>query len=380
MKDQDALLSVIGRIYDTLLEDAPEQGWLDGLRDWIGAGHACLNEVGASTRWWSCSRFSVDDRALGDRFVREPDYALALEQAPVMQPVRLSAFVPVDDLRRTDMYQELIRPMQGGLAAVCAWRRDRDLHALTLCRSAEDDDDFSDEEVAALRPLLSHLRNAVRLRARLLALETALSQVHAALDAVQDGVLVLDAAGRVRHANVSARRLLAEGDGLRLEYGRLRAARGEDDRPLQALLQATLALRGALHGRRGAADPSLLPGTGDALLLERVRPRRPLRIAVVPSLGGARLLDGDAREAAIALVRGPDRAGACTTASLMALFGLTRREAELARALGDGNSLSAAAVSLGITEGTARQYLKGVFVKVGVDRQPALVGLLSALA
>lgn len=380
MRDQPALVRAVGRIYGTLLDENPEQGWLDGVREWMGAEHACLNEVGPAVRWWSCSRFSIVERALGDRFVQDPVYSLALEQAPLMQPVRLSRFVPTDALRRTDMYQELIRPMNGGVAAICTWKHDAGLNALTICRSAESGDDFSDDEIAALRPLLSHLRNAMRVRARMRGLEAALSHANAALDAVRDGVFVLDARGRVRHANVAARRLLDDGDGLRLEHNMVRAGRIEDDRALQVLVNDTLALGDALRHGRGAGGTALLQGTSNAVLVARSGTRRPLLVAVAPSADTARLLDGDPQEAVVLLVRDPERAGACLIEGLMTLFGLTRREAELAQALCEGNTLSAAASRIGITEGTARQYLKGVFAKMGVDRQSALVGLLSALA
>lgn len=53
-----------------------------------------------------------------------------------------------------------------------------------------------------------------------------------------------------------------------------------------------------------------------------------------------------------------------------------RREAELALALKRGQPLSVCAVTLGITEGTARQYLKSIFLKTGVQRQAELVKLL----
>ena len=380
MKDHNALLATVGNIYGSLLDDAPEAGWLDGVRDWMGAEHACLNEVGNRTRWWSCSRFSKVERVLGDRFVNEPAYSLALEQAPRMQPVRLSQFVPTGALQRTDMYQQLIRPMNGGVAAIGAWRHEGVLRALTICRSAETDDDFSDGEIAALQPLLVHVRNAVRMRARLRTTEQALVQAHAALDAVRDGVVILEAGGRVRHANVEARRILDAGDGLHLEHGRLHAGRSEDDRSLQALVNDTLKLGGALRHERGADTSVVFHGTGQAVVVPRAASRRPLYVAAVPSAGTARLLDGDANEAATLLIRDADHAGAGNIEIMVALFGLTPREAELADALRDGCALSLAAARLGITEGTARQYLKSVFAKTGVERQSELAVLLRNLA
>lgn len=377
MKDHQALLATVGAIYATVFDEAPETGWLDGVRDWMGAEHVCLNEVGeAGARWWSCSRFNQTERALGDRFVNEPVYALALEQAPRMQPVRLSAFVPVRALQRTDVYQQLIRPMNGGIAAIGAWRHDGVLGALTICRSAESDADFDDGEIVAMHPLLVHVRNAVRMRAALRRTEAALAHARAALDAVRDGVVIIDHQGRIRHANAEARRILAVGDGLVSRAGALHAVRPGDDRMLQQLVRRTLELGVATRTRRPQEPAALLHAAGHVVKVVRARRPRPLFVAAAPSAGRSGLLDGDAGEAAVLLLRDPEQVDASRVESLCILFGLTRREAELAEAIAAGAALSQAAGDLGIAEGTARQYLKGVFAKTGTHRQAELVALL----
>jgi len=60
-------------------------------------------------------------------------------------------------------------------------------------------------------------------------------------------------------------------------------------------------------------------------------------------------------------------------AILSTLYGLSRREAEFALALGDGKSISEAAVAMGWTEETARSYSKRVYAKMGLRSQSDLV-------
>jgi DNA-binding NarL/FixJ family response regulator len=62
-----------------------------------------------------------------------------------------------------------------------------------------------------------------------------------------------------------------------------------------------------------------------------------------------------------------------TIERLMQSFSLTRSEARLTRSLVMGNALDAAAEALGITESSARTYLKRVFSKTGCSRQAELV-------
>jgi DNA-binding CsgD family transcriptional regulator len=65
-------------------------------------------------------------------------------------------------------------------------------------------------------------------------------------------------------------------------------------------------------------------------------------------------------------------------------FGLTRREAALAILLSRGLTLGQAATDLGISEQTARAYLRQIFQKAGVSRQADLVrqvfGSIGAIA
>src|SRR5262249_47518267 len=55
------------------------------------------------------------------------------------------------------------------------------------------------------------------------------------------------------------------------------------------------------------------------------------------------------------------------------LFGLTHKEAMLAKHLASGLSLIEAATILNLKENTVRTYAKRIFEKIGVSRQPELV-------
>ncbi len=58
---------------------------------------------------------------------------------------------------------------------------------------------------------------------------------------------------------------------------------------------------------------------------------------------------------------------------LQKMFELTPAQAQLAALLFEGASVKQAAACLGITEGSARQYLRRIFVKTGTNRQLDLV-------
>lgn len=67
-------------------------------------------------------------------------------------------------------------------------------------------------------------------------------------------------------------------------------------------------------------------------------------------------------------------------ALLAAALGIAPAEARLARALAGGQSLRAAAASLGITEATARFYARQIYARTGLSGQPALMRRIWASA
>lgn len=380
MEGTEALLDAIGSIYGTILEDAPETRWMDLLRDCVGAEHAVLSEVTPATLSMHCSRIDDDMRPLARRLAFTTMYDPALASMPVKAAIRMSDHMPLRELLRTDTFHELVRPMHGGHALAFTWRQSGEgRSAIAICRDIDRTHDFDDGELAALQPVLLHVQNALRIRARLRALEASLSHAHAALDAMPEAVVIIDRARRVRYLNPAARRLTLEGDVL-IDRNALRAGRTRDDRALQSLVDRALRLA------CGVRMPQAAGGEVDAhegcmqLALPRSPPLHPLLVAAMPAAGVASYIGpGLAAEAAVLLLRDPDRMPQGSVESLGLAFDLTPREAELALALARGASLSLAARQLGIGEGTARQYLKRVFAKTGVARQAELVGLLRGL-
>ncbi|KMS59651.1 response regulator [Novosphingobium barchaimii LL02] len=78
----------------------------------------------------------------------------------------------------------------------------------------------------------------------------------------------------------------------------------------------------------------------------------------------------------LALCRLPNARTAQSVERLARLFDLPPREAELAIALNEGQSIAEAAKTMGLTLETARNYSKRLYTKLGVRGQPELVRLV----
>jgi DNA-binding CsgD family transcriptional regulator len=180
------------------------------------------------------------------------------------------------------------------------------------------------------------------------------------------GAIVIDRDGRVLRANATATRLLADGDGLTLIAGRVRARATRDDERLQ---QATdRAATGAGHvedldaacvdvARPGRASLSVLAVPSEAQTLQVFESRLPVTLFIVdPELG---------------VTPSPD--------TLRELLGFTAREAEFATFLMRGLSVKDASRALGVSLTTARTFLARITAKTDTHSQAELMVLLSAI-
>ncbi len=174
------------------------------------------------------------------------------------------------------------------------------------------------------------------------------------VDLMGAAVFILSGDGEIRLANRLARDLVDARRGLAVSRGALVADRAEE----------TQRIRGALQHLRA-------PPHETVLTLARHACRQPLNLRLVR-------LNATDHSCAV-LVGDPTAEGRVDHAELRGWFGLTRREAEVAAALGSGLTVGEAAETLGITRGTATTHQKHIYSKLGINSQVQLVHLLSRL-
>ncbi len=249
--------------------------------------------------------------------------------------------------------------------AMKLWQGSRVIATLNVMRSHRQPAFGAAERQMAER-LVPHLQRAVAL-SRSIAWSAGLAQATAGRLATLGTVtMLLDADGRVQGALEDAHALLARSGALRLDGTGLRAADPAQDARLARMV--ALATRGDATGRR----------SGGAMTISR-EAGRPLAVLLAP-LGHEAGLSLPGRPAAVASVTDPDAASVPPATRLGALYGLTGSEAAVALQLASGRTLAQAAEALGLTVGSARQYLQRVFGKTQVVRQAELVRLVAALA
>lgn len=222
---------------------------------------------------------------------------------------------------------------------------------------------LTEDDMALLRALSPHVRQAVQLHRRLRAAADTSDELMETIDHLPHAVFVLDAAGAIATQNRAGRRLTAARDGLTQERRELRPSDPRDRAALRALIgQCT---RASLE--RGVE-------AGDLLLVRRPSGRRPYRVVVAPRLCAPHVgLDACG---CLVFVTDPEQAPALLSRDVEALWELTPTEARLVCALVSGDNLATASARMGVRTQTLRKQLQAVFEKTGTHRQSDLVRLV----
>lgn len=265
-----------------------------------------------------------------------------------------------DLLARSTYFNEWMRPQRFERSmGVTPLAEDGWALNMTLLRGARPGR-FTAAERRSFGRLSVHLRHALRIARRLDSLSAANRLASSALDQLRHGVVLLDQALGVLHANRIAEVLLRDGSQLSARGRRLTAVRPDEQARLAAMLQAA--------GLPGGPPPTPLvlaaTATAPRLVLSAMR------------LGAAPIAAVTERPVTLLLLVDPatDRPGAARV--LSGLYGLNATEQRLALALIDGSSLREAAARADVTYETARWNLKQLFQKTDTRRQGELVARL----
>jgi DNA-binding CsgD family transcriptional regulator len=280
---------------------------------------------------------------------------------PIARRLPDPLFVPSDHIstaavQRTEFYADWLRPAGidnaiGGFVR----RSDAAISMFTLARGAEPVEPGERREFARLLP---HVRRAVEIHRRLAMTRLARDGAVDALNALNIGVLLIDANCRVAFANPVAEAILRNGDALRAIGGMLQAATSDVTQRLAALVRLAV----QTTARRG-------DDAGGVLLLPTPR-GKPLRVMVSPAPRfpliepSALVFLGDPNAAS-----DPDR-------RIARLYGLTTAETRLLGALFAGQRLKDYAEASSISVNTAKFHLKNIFGKTGSTGQMDLQRLV----
>jgi PAS domain-containing protein len=174
---------------------------------------------------------------------------------------------PREAVRRNACYGEFLKRLDVHSLLTAIMVKERSFSAVATFGRSERAGEWESGHCEIMHLLAPHLRLAADIGQRLVGIGQSCES--AALNALPEGVILLDDESRVIFANHVAEALLTAGDGMSVKHAKLCVAFPADTAALQAAIAA--ATTGRAFGR-----------SGQTLALQRPSLRRPLAVVVAP--------------------------------------------------------------------------------------------------
>jgi DNA-binding CsgD family transcriptional regulator/PAS domain-containing protein len=369
MFDPEHVSSLIGDIYDAVVDQRLWTGVLDKAAQFVGAQAGVL-------LWQNPASISVE---LIHTFGIEPHYVdLYVERYAKLDPTTTAMFLletddvasptdllPPGEFASSFFYNEWLEPQ--GFVDLLQANLDKsptDFVRLLFLRKSESG--MVDSSMRERLPLIvPHMRRALLVGQMIDRAATEAATFGNALDGIGAGLFFVDASGRIVHANVSGEEMLTQGVLARGSSGKL------------ALYDAS-AVQGLdeIFGITESGDADAEPRGGAVALTARDGEHYVAH--VLPLTAGARRQGGASSEAIAAVFVKKAALDMPSPHNIIAKFyKLTPTELRVLFGIVQVGGVPEVAESMGISPSTVKTHLRRLFAKTGTDRQADLVKLVA---
>ena len=373
MREAERVSTLIGDIYDTALDPALWVPVLGKVRQFIGGWAIALSWKDAVAKRGGCYFTEGEQdpsyrQVYFDKYIKFDPFTMTQFVVDVEEPKSFLDVLPYPELIQTRIYKEWAQPQGVVDALMCLIDRSITSVGFMVVFRSERDGFVDDATRQRARLIIPHLR-----RATLIGKVVDLQKAEAAsfadtLDGIDAGMFLVDATGRLVHANAAGHAMLSEMDVLRAAGGRLVL----NDTQADQVLADTFAMAGdgdAAIGVKGVAVPIV------ALDGERYVAH------VLPLMSGARRQVGKSYRATAALfVHKAALETPSPPQAIAAAYKLTAMELRILLAVVEVGGVPEVAEALGVAESTVRTHLGRIFAKTNSNRQADLVKLVAGFA
>jgi DNA-binding CsgD family transcriptional regulator/PAS domain-containing protein len=370
MSEDQELSSLVGKILDTALDPAR---WTVVLADICGFvnGQACglLSKDSVSKSGTAHYHCGVDPHYMqiyAETYFRFDPMA-TLPFFDVERIVCTPDLVPYDEFRQGRFYQEWVRPQGFVDAANVVLEKSATSCAYLSVIRNETAGMVDDEMRRRMHLVIPHVRRAILIGKAIDLRRYEAATFADTLGGLKAGVFLVDADGRIVHANIAGHEMLGADDFFRA--GDQLVARDEQANRMLREIFAAASHGGDEIGARGIAVP-LIGKDGERYVAH-----------ALPLTSGDRRRAGTAYAAAAALFVHKAALEAPSTMETMAkLYGLTPSELRVLAAVSEFGGVAAVAEVVGSSEATVKTHLQRLFAKTGTNRQTDLVKLVATHA
>jgi DNA-binding CsgD family transcriptional regulator/PAS domain-containing protein len=371
MSHDETLTRLIATIYDAALDCTLWPDVLSAIAEFVDGRVAGLLAGDSSkprvTAHWQAGGDPLYMRMYADTYSRLGPVATS-PPGPVGAIVSMPDLVPYDEFRRGRFFREWAEPQGWVDVAVAVLDRSASGSAyLSISRDAESGmvDQAMRERLALIVP---HVRRAVQIGKAMEFKQAETATFMDVLDGLSVGLFLIDASGRIMHANAAGSDMLDAGDLLRSVGGRLVAG----DAQVEQSLRETAA---------AAASGDEEAGSASVVVPLRARDDKRYVAHMLPLTGGARRHAGEALAAAAALfVRKAELQYPSPPEVIGKTYGLTPAELRVLLGIVEIGGVPEVAAAFGIADTTVKTHLGRLYAKTGTGRQADLVKLVAGFA
>ena len=370
--DEQRLLRHIGQIYDASLQPALWAMVLDSLRRDMGATCGLMHICDTKTHAPLISAdVGVDPNGItvyAEHFYKHDLWAHQFSRANEGDVFIGEQLVAPEVFANSKFLHDFLLPYAGPHALIGVPARNSNFDAnFTLIRRRSEGP-FDREAIRFWQHLMPHINRSIHVSLKLGNARSIASAIDVATKSVNFGIIVIAYNGKPRFINEIGSRILRADDGVSVTGNGIRAQRGSENIILQRILKGSLDASAGIGIRAGGA-----------LRISRPSGRRAYYLLISP-INREPLEAAFSLPEALVIIKDPDADIDISAQTLQRIFQLTRAEARLTAKFFETTSLREAANEIGLTEGTARQYLKNVFAKTDTRNQAGLIKLIARLS
>jgi DNA-binding CsgD family transcriptional regulator/PAS domain-containing protein len=370
MSEDNELSCVVGSIYDAALDPALWTEALARIAEFVGGRAGALGSKDMVTKF-----VGVDHHVGRDLQYMQMHSETHGEFDPLASVPRFDVgqvVSPPEPMTHDDDCEEWVRPQgRGDIAVAVHARPGKSGEFLSVVRSeangmVDNGNDMVDHEMHRRMSLVApHARRAVLIGRTIDQKADEVATLADALDSLSAGVFLIEANGRIVHANAAGRGILGVDDCLRSIGGRLVAR----DTKINRTLQDIFAGRGDLEiGCKGIALP-LTARQGEGHIAH-----------VLPLAAAARRRAGAARTVAAVFVCRATLETPSSADVIRRAYQLTPTELRVLLAIVNIGGIPEVATALGVADTTIKTHVGRLFEKTGAGRQADLVKVVAGFS
>lgn len=371
MRDAERFSALIGDIYDAALDPSRWAAVLAQTARLVGGQAAALHSTDVANKAATVACiYGMDPRYQKlyiDKYIKFDPVTTACNFLEIGAPIAAGDLLRYDEFLETRFHREWMRPQ--GLADCLHAILDKSATSLAMLSISRDERCSPDSEARRrMRLIAPHIRRAMLVGKVIDLTKTETATLADTLDGLSAGMFLVEASGRLVHANAAGHVMLKETDILRVSGGRLTT----DDRRAARTLADIFASAGngdTAIGGKGIAVP-LVARDGERYVAH-----------LLPLTSGDRQRAGESNAAVAALfVHKAALVTSCPSEAIAKAHCLTPTELRVLVAIVELGGISEAAEAMGVARTTVKTHLGRLYQKIGARHQADLVKVVASFS